>query len=142
MQSTSSEHLGSSFDEADDIILIRKSSIHINIVVVVVVVVIEFNVRFPHLSDCLMLYLTLRRIWNQWCLKDIGVTYWAFNAHKKCRCNCHSKLYEFSCCCPLLIVDPSLKAEAGHKHTFVFACVCAFLFWGDRSIFHPFQPAH
>ena len=36
----SSEHLGSLFNEADDVILIRKSSIHVYIVVVIVVVVI------------------------------------------------------------------------------------------------------
>ena len=36
----SSEHLGSLFNDADDVVLIRKSSIHVDIVVVVVVVVI------------------------------------------------------------------------------------------------------
>ena len=36
----SSKHIGSLFNEAEDVILIRKSSVHVDIVVVVVIVVI------------------------------------------------------------------------------------------------------
>ena len=112
--------------------------------IAVAVVVIEVNVRFPHLSNCLRLYLTLWRIWNQWCLRDIGHTFLAFNAHEKCRYYCHSNLLEFSCWWWLLSnVDcwSFFQSRRLGLNTPLCSCVCICV-WGDWSIFHPFQPAH